>query len=89
MAKDTESDAVKAALPRRIPHWRILTDQGVVTPEIIDYPYVGSGTEEDPYVVEWIPNDPRNPMEFNTNLKWMYTVTVAFATFAVSLSSSA
>ena len=89
MAKDTENDAVKAALPRRIPHWRILTDQGVVTPEIIDYPYVGSGTEEDPYVVEWIPNDPRNPMEFNTSLKWMYTVTVAFATFAVSLSSSA
>jgi multidrug resistance protein len=89
MAKDTENDAVKAALPRQIPHWRILTDQGVVTPEIIDYPYVGSGTEEDPYVVEWIPNDPRNPMEFSTTLKWMYTVTVAFATFAVSLSSSA
>ncbi|KAJ5747135.1 uncharacterized protein N7511_008831 [Penicillium nucicola] len=89
MAKDTENDAVQAALPRRIPHWRILTDQGVVTPEIIDYPYVGSGTEEDPYVVEWIPNDPRNPMEFSLALKWMYTVIVAFATFAVSLSSSA
>jgi MFS family permease len=79
----------EAPRPHRIPHWRILTDQGVVTSEIIEYPYVGSGTEEDPFVVEWIPNDPRNPMGFDTRLKWLYTVIVAFATFAVSLASSA
>ncbi|GAB1198184.1 hypothetical protein APSETT444_007493 [Aspergillus pseudonomiae] len=75
--------------PQGIPYWRLLTDQGVVTPEIIDHPYRGSGTDDDPYIVEWIPNDPRNPMLLNKSLKWAYTITVAFATFGVSLSSSA
>lgn len=83
------SDKVEAPRTQRIPYWRILTDQGVVTSEIIEYPYAGSGTEDDPYIVEWIPNDPRNPMQFKKGPKWLYTVLVAFATFAVSMSSSA
>ena len=74
--------------PRKIPHWRLITDQAVVTQEIIDYPYVGSGTEDDPYIVEWIPNDPRNPMLYSNGIKWSYTICVAFATFGVSLGSS-
>ncbi|CAG7931387.1 unnamed protein product [Penicillium olsonii] len=85
----TMTGPIEAPRPKRIPYWRILTDQGVVTPDIIDHAYVGSGTEEDPFVVEWIPDDPRNPMGFDTSLKWTYTVIVAFATFAVSLASSA
>ncbi|KAJ5895001.1 hypothetical protein N7495_006692 [Penicillium taxi] len=84
-----DQDSVEAPAPQRIPYWRIVVDQGVVTPEIIDHHYAGSGTEADPYVVEWIPNDPRNPMNFDINLKWTYTITVAFATLAVSLASSA
>ncbi|KAJ5287928.1 hypothetical protein N7478_003614 [Penicillium angulare] len=84
-----EKGSVEAPRPRRIPYWRILTDQGFCTPEVIEYPYAGAGTDDDPYVVEWIPNDPRNPMEFDASLKWTYTIIVAFATLAVSLSSSA
>lgn len=83
------TDSDEAVYPRHIPYWRLMTDQGFVTQEIIDYPYAGSGTEEDPFVVEWIPNDPRNPMQFNPRIKWLYTVIVAFATLAVSLASSA
>ncbi|KAJ5683568.1 hypothetical protein N7462_006733 [Penicillium macrosclerotiorum] len=85
----TAADRAEMHHPTRIPYWRILTDQGVVTQEIIDFDYAGSGSEEDPYVVEWIPNDPRNPMEFDIRLKWLYTILVAFATLAVSLASSA
>ncbi|RAK99997.1 MFS transporter [Aspergillus ibericus CBS 121593] len=73
----------------KIPHWRLIIDQSVVTPEIIDYPYAGSGTEADPFVVEWIPHDPRNPMLFNPTMKWVYTIIAAFATFGVSMASSA
>ncbi|GJP94089.1 multiple drug resistance protein [Aspergillus niger] len=73
----------------KIPHWRLIVDQSVVTQEIIDYPYAGSGTESDPFIVEWIPNDPRNPMHFNKNMKWVYTIIAAFATFGVSMASSA
>ncbi|PWY81565.1 MFS general substrate transporter [Aspergillus sclerotioniger CBS 115572] len=73
----------------KIPHWRLIVDQSVVTQEIIDYPYAGSGTESDPFVVEWIPNDPRNPMLFKQKMKWVYTIIAAFATFGVSMASSA
>ncbi|KAJ5247442.1 hypothetical protein N7468_002425 [Penicillium chermesinum] len=73
----------------KIPYWRLIIDQGVVTPEIINYPYSGSGTEDDPYSVSWIPDDPRNPMLFSEVEKWTYTMLVAFATLAVSLVSSA
>lgn len=45
-----------------ISHWEMILDQGVTTKEIENWDYEGEGTEEDPYVVEWIDNDPRNPM---------------------------
>ncbi|KAL1963875.1 hypothetical protein VTN77DRAFT_7681 [Rasamsonia byssochlamydoides] len=73
----------------RIPYWRMIFDQAGVTPEVANYPYSGSGTEEDPYVIQWIPNDPRNPMLFSAVTKWFITMLVAFATLAVALVSSA
>ncbi|KAJ5579645.1 uncharacterized protein N7459_005630 [Penicillium hispanicum] len=82
-------DTPEASTSRHIPYWRILTDQGVVTPEIIEHPYTGSGTEDDPYVVAWLPNDPRNPMLFAPHLKWTFTIISAFATLGISLASSA
>ncbi|THC97085.1 hypothetical protein EYZ11_003463 [Aspergillus tanneri] len=76
-------------LPSRINYWRLLFDQNVVTQEIANHPYDGSGTEEDPYVVVWIPNDPRNPMNFSSARKWSYTVLVSFITLTTALVSSA
>ncbi|KAJ6109143.1 hypothetical protein N7486_001377 [Penicillium sp. IBT 16267x] len=90
MAGDEKNVAnVKPAAPTKIPYWRMVYDQGVVTQEIIDYPYPGSGTEDDPYAVTWIDNDPRNPMLFSETRKWTYTMVVAVATLAVALVSSA
>ncbi|KAF7597367.1 hypothetical protein BBP40_006308 [Aspergillus hancockii] len=83
------ADPGEPVKPTRIPHWRLITDQGILTPEVINYPFAGAGTEDDPYLVTWIPNDPRNPMNHPDKIKWFYTVTVAFATLAVSLVSSA
>ncbi|KAL4762605.1 MFS transporter [Aspergillus foveolatus] len=80
---------IEAPAPRKIPFWRLVVDQGVVTQEVIDHKYAGSGTEEDPYVVVWIPNDPRNPMEFSAMMKWFLTGVAAIATLAVALVSSA
>jgi hypothetical protein len=39
-----------------ISHWKMITDQGVTTKEIENWEYDGEGTEDDPYVVEWIEN---------------------------------
>ncbi|KAJ5753111.1 hypothetical protein N7520_010028 [Penicillium odoratum] len=89
MADEKHANNIEPAAPTKIPFWRLITDQGVVTQEIIDYPYSGSGTEDDPYAVTWIPNDPRNPMLFSEVKKWTYTMLVAIATLAVALVSSA
>ncbi|KAI1957886.1 MFS siderochrome iron transporter 1 [Ophidiomyces ophidiicola] len=75
--------------PSKIPYWRQVAQPGVVTQEIIDYPYDGLGTENDPYIVEWLPNDPRNPLLFSNTKKWFITMLVAMTTLAVALISSA
>lgn len=88
--RDEEKHAIKSLnLPSKISYWRMLIDQGVVTPDIVNHAYSGAGTEDEPYIVGWIPDDPRNPMRFNKALKWSFTVMCSFATFGVSLASSA
>lgn len=79
----------EVSLPSKIPFWRLIFDQKVITEEVARYPYAGSGTEDDPYAVVWIPRDPRNPMNFRAIKKWAITVLVSFVTLTVALVSSA
>jgi hypothetical protein len=72
-----------------ISHWNMIMDQGVVTKEIVEWEYDGEGTEEDPYVVEWIENDPRNPMTWPKTKKWIMAIAVANSVLVVSFCSSA
>lgn len=83
------SQDVEAARPERIGWFKMVLDQQVVTPEIVNWHYEGSGTDEDPYIVKWIDDDPRNPMLFKTWQKWALTQMVAIATLAVAFVSSA
>jgi hypothetical protein len=72
-----------------ISHWKMITDQGVTTHEIENWDYEGAGTEDDPYVVEWIENDPRNPMTWPKTKKWIIAIAVANSVLVVSFCSSA
>ncbi|KAF2856344.1 MFS multidrug transporter-like protein [Plenodomus tracheiphilus IPT5] len=72
-----------------ISHWKMITDQGVVTNDIINWEYEGEGTEEHPFVVEWIDQDPRNPMTFSKMKKWIMVLAVANSVLVVSFCSSA
>ncbi|KAJ6112034.1 bicyclomycin resistance protein [Penicillium sp. IBT 18751x] len=76
-------------LPTSMSFWRLLIDQRVVTQEVLNHYYEGSGTDQDPYVVSWLPIDPRNPMQFSMARKAVITFMTAIATFVISLSSSA
>jgi hypothetical protein len=71
-------EAQKRRTQKKASHWQLVIDQTHVTPEVLNWPYRGSGTEEDPYVVEYIENDRRNPMLFSMWKKWMITLLVAF-----------
>jgi len=73
----------------RISHFQRVLHQGVLTDDIINHPYKGSGTEDDPFLVTWIDNDQVNPQNYPMALKWSITMLVAVATLAVAFVSSA
>jgi hypothetical protein len=75
---ERDVEALKGSTQQKASHWKLVIDQTHVTPEVLRWPYKGSGTEEDPYVVEYIENDRRNPMLFPTWKKWVITILVAF-----------
>ncbi|KAL8292640.1 hypothetical protein RQP46_001252 [Phenoliferia psychrophenolica] len=56
---------------------------------LVDHPYRGQGTLEQPYILEWLPLDHENPQTFGIVYKWVVIMTVAIATLAVALASSA
>lgn len=82
--KDMEKD-VESHRPARISHIKRVLDQSVVTDDIVNAHYVGSGTEDDPYVVVWLDDDPVNPMNYSTVKKWLITMLVAVATLVSPL----
>jgi len=62
---------------KRATNWQLVIDQTHVTQEVLDYPYRGSGTAENPFAVEYIPGDRRDPMLFPVWKKWTFTMLVA------------
>lgn len=80
---------VESGKPTQIPHLSQVFNQTGITPEVENWHYQGSGTQDDPYVVQWIDNDPRNPMLYSEVKKWSLTMLVALATLAVAFVSSA
>ncbi|KAI9893583.1 MAG: hypothetical protein M1814_006379 [Vezdaea aestivalis] len=84
-----DHSSLESQTPGRLSNWQLVTDQVRLTSGIRASKYGGHGTEESPYVVTWIDNDPGNPMEFSTLEKWVLTVLVAIATLAISFASSA
>jgi Sugar (and other) transporter len=77
-AQDVEGQKASPA-SEKVPHWRLVWSQSLVTDAVLNHPYRGLGTLEKPYLVEFIPNDPRNPMAFSTPKKWFITLSVAVA----------
>lgn len=57
--------------------------------QVLNHQWEGSGTHEDPYLVEFLPADPENPKNFSNARKWFYTATVTVSVFVVTFISSA
>jgi Ca2+/H+ antiporter len=91
MEKDAQADhgADIESGKEGIPHRKLITVHGALTRDVERWDYEGSGTTEDPYVVEWIENDPRNPMTWPNSKKWVMCISMAVATLTVSFCSSA
>lgn len=52
-------------------------------------PYDGRGTVSEPFIVEFLPDDPRNPMNFSMKKKSLITAINTMSVFAVTFTSSA
>ncbi|KAI0401428.1 MFS general substrate transporter [Xylaria palmicola] len=88
-ARTAISPCSNKRIEERIPYWHLLFDQAVLPKSILDHQYRGGGTEESPYVVEWLSGDPRNPFGFPMTRKVFITLVMALASLSVSFSSSA
>lgn len=78
----------KRRFPEAISYWQLLWDSARITQEVYDYPYDGSGSEEDPYIIEWIPEDRGLPYNMHKTTKWVCGGLCALCTLAVALNSS-
>ncbi|KAJ5892388.1 hypothetical protein N7504_009079 [Penicillium tannophilum] len=72
----------------KIPFWRMIYVTGAVTIEITNAPYKGSGTEEDPFIVTWFPDDPRDPLQFKDTLKFSVVFLALMGSLAIATGSS-
>ena len=72
----------------RIPHYRLVLSQTLLTDDVVQHDYSGSGTATDPYIVDWIPHDSRNPMNMAKGMKWANTIIMALGTLSVTFSST-
>ncbi|OTB11932.1 hypothetical protein K445DRAFT_339148 [Daldinia sp. EC12] len=75
--------------PKKLSYWHRQFDLAGVTPAVKEWRYKGSGTSEDPFIVDFLPDDPKNPMKFAVWKKWGITVLQAFAVLAVTFVSTA
>ena len=72
-----------------IPTWHLLFDHGAITQEVLNYQFPGSGTDDDPFIVTWIPDDSRDPHSLSSVRKISITLLSASSSLIVSLASSA
>ncbi|KAH7041326.1 major facilitator superfamily transporter [Microdochium trichocladiopsis] len=66
-----------------------LFDQAGMSRAVIEYQFPGKGTEENPFLVDFIPNDPKDPMALPNWKKWTWMMLHAMAVLAVTFVSSA
>lgn len=84
-----ESQLPSAVTRESVKIWQLVFRVSVITPEVYSHRYPGSGTEDEPYVVNFLPDDPLNPHNWETWRRWMFLSIVAVSTLAVSFCTSA
>ncbi|CVL10149.1 hypothetical protein FPRO06_02492 [Fusarium proliferatum] len=82
---DVESQQINA----KTSHFNLILDQVGLTDAVLNYDYPGHGTSDSPYLVEFLPNDSRNALNFSRSKKWLITILQAIATLAVTFTSTA
>jgi hypothetical protein len=56
--------------------------------DVCNQSYAGNGTDDDPYIVDYLHNDRQDAMNFSKGRKWAIAVLQSLSTFAVTFASS-
>ncbi|KAL2259888.1 hypothetical protein VTK26DRAFT_6272 [Humicola hyalothermophila] len=70
-------------------HFFLLFRQHGVTEAVLNHQYPGHGTPDSPYIVDFLPQDASNAMQYPKYKKWTITLLQAVATLAVAFVSTA
>jgi multidrug resistance protein len=89
MEEAVSIESMRRSTMNYLPHWRLVLGHSLVTDAVIQYQYSGSGTETDPYLIQFISDDPQNPMTFSSSKKWFLAINMSLMTLAVAFVSTA
>ncbi|KAJ5340897.1 hypothetical protein N7541_010021 [Penicillium brevicompactum] len=73
----------------RIPLYQLVLSQDTVTDDVLNHEWDGSGREQDPYLVEWLLEDSRDPHQMQNWLKMTITILQAASFLSITFASSA
>ncbi|KAI1137546.1 MFS transporter [Hypoxylon sp. FL0543] len=73
---------------RRMPWIRSPLSRGRLDDDVCNQNYAGSGTHDDPYIVDYLRDDPQDAMNFPKGRKWAIALLQSLSTFAVTFASS-
>ena len=86
---ETQLDLESQKAPSHVSHLKLVFDPAGVDARVLDHNYPGAGTADSPYIVDFLPEDPHNPLRFSNFKKWSIAIQQAIATLAVAFVSTA
>jgi multidrug resistance protein len=81
MSNISENDTIRSWLPWKSKHLRTVI--------LLQQKYEGNGSENSPFIINWLDYDPENPMKWMTLYKWFIAMIATIATLAVTFVSAA
>ncbi len=73
----------------RVSHWQLIFNPAGVNEKVLQHKYRGRGTHASPYIVDFLPQDGHNPMQFSMLRKWCIGSLQGLATLVVAFVSTA
>lgn len=73
----------------KIPIYQLVLSQDTITEDVLHHQWEGSGTDKDPYLVDWLAEDARDPHQMQNWLKWSITLLQAASFLSITFASSA
>ncbi|KAI1626139.1 major facilitator superfamily transporter [Exophiala viscosa] len=68
--------------------WRLVFSYTIISPAVLTHVYEGKGRDDDPFIVDYLLDDPVNPYNWPTWRRWMSVCIIGFGTLAVAVCTS-